>query len=285
MLVMAAQPPSARDIGEPPSNEMAIHHVDDSPPTPLVVSENVGLTFPGPVQALADASFQLQRGELVSIVGPSGCGKSTLLRLVSGLIPATSGKLHVAGESPVQARRRGLQIGFVFQDATLLPWRTIQENVRLPLELRGVSRSEHAARIREALALVGLQDFAHSLPSQLSGGMRMRVALVRALITNPELLLLDEPFGALDEITRQKLNEDLLALWQRQHWSGIFITHNVYEAVFLSQRVLIMSARPGRLIADLEIPFAYPRSPDLRGTPEFAKLANEVGALLRKVST
>ncbi len=252
---------------------------------PLVACENVGLTFPGPVEALAGTSFRLQRGELVSVVGPSGCGKSTLLRLIAGLIPTTSGTLRVAGQAARHARRDGLQIGFVFQDATLLPWRTIRDNIRLPLELLKIPRAEHSERIREALELVGLQDFARSFPNQLSGGMRMRVSLVRALVTHPELLLLDEPFGALDEITRQRLNEDLLTLWQTQKWSGVFITHNVYEAVFLSQRVLVMSPRPGKLIADVPIPFEFPRTPELRGTAEFAKLAAEVSSLLRKVSS
>ena len=252
---------------------------------PLVACDNVGLTFPGPVQALAGTTFQLQRGELVSVVGPSGCGKSTLLRLIAGLIANTSGQLQVAGQSAIQARRQGLQIGFVFQDATLLPWRTIQDNIRLPLELLRVPRSQHADRIHEALELVGLQDFARALPNQLSGGMRMRVALVRALVTHPDLLLLDEPFGALDEITRQHLNEELLALWQSQKWSGVFITHNVYEAVFLSQRILVMSPRPGKLIADVPIPFEFPRTPELRGTAEFARLAAEVSSLLRGIAT
>lgn len=246
---------------------------------------DVGLTFPGPVQALAGVTWELQRGELVSIVGPSGCGKSTLLRLIAGLLPTSTGRLSVAGLPAVEARRRGLHLGFVFQEATLLPWRTVQDNIRLPLELLAVPRSEHATRIEESLALVGLQEFAHALPNQLSGGMRMRAALVRALVTHPELLLLDEPFGALDEITRQRLNEDLLGLWQRQHWSGVFITHNVYEAVFLSQRILVMSARPGRLIAEVNVPFDFPRGPELRGTAEFARLSAEVSSLLRGTAT
>ncbi len=251
---------------------------------PLVACDSAGLTFPGPVEALAGVTLRLQRGELVSIVGPSGCGKSTLLRMIAGLIAATSGTLRVSGLPALEARRRGLQLGFVFQDATLLPWRSVRDNIRLPLELLGVPKSEHAARIHEALELVGLRDFENSLPSQLSGGMKMRVALVRALVTHPQLLLLDEPFGALDEITRQRLNEDLLGLWQRQKWSGIFITHNVYEAVFLSQRVLVMGPRPGRLIAEVPIPFEFPRTPELRGTAEFARLSAEVSSLLRRAS-
>src|SRR5205085_559075 len=146
------------------------------------------------------------------------------------------------------------EVGFVFQDATLLPWRTVRDNICLPLELLQIPRLEHSARIRTALDLVGLNEFANAFPAQLSGGMRMRVALVRALVTQPDLLLLDEPFGALDEITRQRLNEDLLDLWQRQHWSAVFITHNVFEAVFLSQRVLVMSPRPGKIVAEFTIP-------------------------------
>lgn len=251
---------------------------------PLVSCRDVGLTFPGPVAALTGVTLTLQRGELVSIVGPSGCGKSTLLRLISGLLPTTAGDLQVAGRPALEARRKGLELGFVFQDATLLPWRTVQDNIRLPLELLGIARSQHTGRIRESLAMVGLHDFAKSFPNQLSGGMRMRASLVRALVTQPKLLLLDEPFGALDEITRQHLNEELLGLWQRQRWSGIFITHNVYEAVFLSQRVLVMGPRPGKIIAEVQIPFDFPRGPALRGTAEFAKLASEVSTLLRSVS-
>jgi NitT/TauT family transport system ATP-binding protein len=263
----------------------------------LISCRDVELVFPGPMTALADVSFQLQRGELVSIVGPSGCGKSTLLRLIAGLLTPTSGQLELTNVRQTGELDEGKthtraayatgrpDVGFVFQDATLLPWRTVQDNIRLPLELLHVPRVEHAARIQTALELVGLNDFALSFPAQLSGGMRMRIALVRALVTQPQLLLLDEPFGALDEITRQRLNEDLLELWQRQRWSAVFITHNVFEAVFLSQRVLVMSPRPGKIVAEFTIPFEYPRSPDIRGNADFARLAAEISLCLRKAAT
>lgn len=259
-------------------------------PETLVSCRDVGLVFPTGVTALDGVSFHLRRGELVSIVGPSGCGKSTLLRLISGLLSPTTGVLDVVGsekgnENGTAPGNGRPQVGFVFQDATLLPWRTVQDNIRLPLELLKVPRSEHAARLQAALELVGLTDFVHSFPAQLSGGMRMRVALVRALVTHPELLLLDEPFGALDEITRQRLNEDVLDLWQRQNWSGVFITHNVFEAVFLSQRIIVMTPRPGRIVAEFVVPFEYPRGPALRGTSEFAKLAAEISQCLRSAST
>jgi NitT/TauT family transport system ATP-binding protein len=251
----------------------------------LVSCQDVGLVFPGPVTALTGVSFHLQQGDLVSIVGPSGCGKSTLLRLIAGLLKPTSGNLEVSSQSADGKPAGRPEVGFVFQDATLLPWRTVSDNVRLPLELLHIPRQEHAARIHAALELVGLKDFTKAFPAQLSGGMRMRVALVRALVTRPELLLLDEPFGALDEITRQRLNEDLLGLWQAQRWSGVFITHNVFEAVFLSQRVLVMSPRPGKIVAEFRIPFDYPRDPDVRGRADFARLAAEISLCRRKAAT
>ncbi|MFN3649498.1 MAG: ABC transporter ATP-binding protein [Armatimonadota bacterium] len=241
----------------------------------VVRTEGLGLTYDGGVRALDDVSLSVARGEIVSLVGPSGCGKSTLLRLAGGLLQPTEGRLEVRGEAGAA------RTGFVFQDATLLPWRTVADNVRLPLELLRVPRREHDGRIRESLALVGLSDFALARPAQLSGGMRMRVSLVRALITHPELLLLDEPFGALDDITRTRLNEELLGLWDRQRWTGIFVTHNVYEAVFLSHRVLVMTPRPGRIVAEIPVELPFPRTPELRGTAEFARTAEEVARRLR----
>lgn len=256
----------------------------DSVSPSLVVCDGVKLSFPGPVQALDGITLDLKAGELVSIVGPSGCGKSTLLRLIAGLIQPTSGHISVAGHSPIDARKGDSRIGFVFQEATLLPWRSVADNIRLPLEFQNVERDEQEPRISASLELIGLSAFRNSLPAQLSGGMRMRVALARALVTHPRLLLLDEPFGALDEITRQRLNEDLLGLWEAQRWSAVFITHNVFEAVFLSQRVLVMSARPGRLVAELPIPLGFPRDPDIRGTAEFARICAEVSQHLRKAA-
>lgn len=239
---------------------------------PLVVAAGLNKHFPSGVQALRDLHLEIGRGQFVSIVGPSGCGKSTFLRLVAGLDAPTSGVLRVHGRDP-------LGLAFVFQDPTLLPWRSVAHNVTLPLELR---RQDADERVAHTLALVGLTDFAAAYPAQLSGGMRMRVSIARALVTRPQILLLDEPFGALDEITRQRLNEELLRLWQEDRWTGLFVTHNVSEAVFLSQRVLVLSARPGRILADIAIPFAYPRTPQLRSTSEFIRLANEISRQLTR---
>ena len=236
----------------------------------LVVAEGLAKQFPSGVEALHNLNLAIGRGQFVSIVGPSGCGKSTFLRLVAGLDAPTSGELRVEGHDP-------LGLAFVFQDATLLPWRSVAHNITLPLELR---REDEDERVTQTLALVGLTDFAAAYPAQLSGGMRMRVSIARALVTRPQILLLDEPFGALDEITRQRLNEELLRLWQEDRWTGLFVTHNVSEAVFLSQRVLVMSARPGRILADIPIPFPYPRSPYLRSAPEFIRIANGISRQL-----
>ena len=236
----------------------------------LVVAAGLNKYFPSGVQALRDLNLEISRGQFVSIVGPSGCGKSTFLRLVAGLDAPTSGKLRVEGHDP-------LGLAFVFQDATLLPWRSVAHNITLPLELR---REDADERVAQTLELVGLTDFAAAYPAQLSGGMRMRVSIARALVTRPQILLLDEPFGALDEITRQRLNEELLRLWQEDRWTSLFVTHNVSEAVFLSQRVLVMSARPGRILADIPIPFPYPRSPYLRSAPEFIRIANGISRQL-----
>jgi NitT/TauT family transport system ATP-binding protein len=175
-------------------------------------------------------------------------------------------------------------MSFVFQDPTLLPWRDVYHNIALPLELAGEDREGRDARIGQAIELVGLADFARSYPAELSGGMRMRVSLARALVTDPALLLLDEPFAALDDITRQTLNEELLSLWETRHWTGIFVTHNIAEAIFLSQRVLVLSRRPGRVLADVAVPFAFPRASGLRADADFARLTGEVAALLREAS-
>jgi len=250
---------------------------------PVVVeADAVSMSFAGAVQALDDVSFSFRQGEFVSLAGPSGCGKSTLLRLIAGLASPTAGAVRVAGLPPKLARRQKTQMSFVFQDATLLPWRSTADNVRLPLELAGVATPEQDRRIRDGLAMVGLGEFAARRPRELSGGMRMRVSLARALVTRPELLLLDEPFGALDDITRQTLNEELLGLWQEHRWTAVFVTHNISEAAFLSTRILVMSPRPGRIMADLAVPFAVPRRSELRAEAEFARFVGEVGRLLRK---
>ena len=255
---------------------------DRSPTSSLVAARDLGKRFASGVEALIGVDLEIHRGEFVSIVGPSGCGKSTLLRLVAGLTRPTDGSLTVDGQAPLEARRTRQERAYVFQEATLLPWRTVAQNVALPLELR---RQQDPAAVDQVLELVGLADFARAYPRQLSGGMRMRVSIARALVTRPDLLLLDEPFGALDEITRQRLNEELLRLWAEECWTGVFVTHNVYEAVFLSRRVLVMSARPGRLIADIAVPFTHPRAPDLRTTPEFNRVAAEVSHQLQRTHT
>lgn len=256
-----------------------------SEPPAFVHARDLHMAYPGGVQALAEINLQIRKGEFVSIVGPSGCGKSTLLRLVAGLLERSGGELEVVGMEPREARRKLRDVAFVFQQPALLPWRTVARNVMLPLEIQGVATPDSRQRTQEILELVGLEDFGGMYPRQLSGGMKMRASVARALVTKPDMLLLDEPFGALDEITRQRLNEELLALWERDEGTALFVTHNVFEAVFLSQRVLVMSARPGRIAGEIAIPLPYPRHPDVRATAEFARLAGEVSELLREHSS
>jgi NitT/TauT family transport system ATP-binding protein len=242
-------------------------------PRPLVEFRGVGRSF-GPVEALAPTDLTVRRGELVSLIGPSGCGKSTLLRLASKLDHPTVGSVEFATDS----------VGYVFQDATLMPWRTVRRNVGLLAELGGLSRARTTELVEEALATVGLSDFGDHLPHQLSGGMKMRASLARSLVLNPEVFLFDEPFGALDEITRGRLNLVLLDLFREHQFAGLFVTHSVEEAVFLSTRVVVMSARPGRITEEFDIPFDFPRNLDLRYTPEFAELAGRVAKALEAAS-
>ncbi len=233
--------------------------------------DNVGMTFPDGTQALENVSLSVTPGEFVTVVGPSGCGKSTLLRIASGLETQTQGSCAVDRDS----------IGYVFQDATLLPWRSVQRNIELLAELHGETKAECQRRAQEAISLVGLDGFADKYPRQLSGGMRMRASLARSLVMKPRVFLFDEPFGALDEITRERLNDELLGLFQREGFAGLFITHSIAEAVYMSTRVLVMSPRPGRITASFDIPFAYPRDHDLRYSPEFAELCGKVSHALR----
>lgn len=252
---------------------------------PFLFADEVGVVFPGEIQALARTQLAVERGEFVAIVGPSGCGKSTLLRLFAGLIRPTAGRVLLAGHDPIAGRRLpGSRVSFVFQDPTLLPWRRVADNVALPLELLGLPARQRRALVAENLSLVGLDGFAHRFPSELSGGMRMRVSLARALATKPDLLLLDEPCGALDDITREMLNEELLRLWAAHRWTAVFVTHNLAEAVYLSQRVLVMSRRPGQIVSDLAVPFPYPRSPELRASHDFGRLLGEASACLRSAA-
>ena len=245
-----------------------------------VNATRVEMRFASGQLGVHDVNLSVRRGELIALVGPSGCGKSTLLRMIAGLMSPTSGELRVQSGSAGDSRT-----AFVFQDSNLLPWRSVFDNIRLPLELRGASFDKQQAAVESSLQLIGLKP-ADSVkrPRMLSGGMRMRVSLARALVTHPELLLLDEPFAALDDLLRQQLNEELLRIWTEQHWTGLFVTHNVAEAVFLSQRVLVMSASPGTLVADIAVPFEHPRDSDLRSTPEFARLTGEVSRCLREAA-
>jgi NitT/TauT family transport system ATP-binding protein len=230
----------------------------------LVGVRGVSKVFANGVKALADVSLDVQAGEFLSVLGPSGCGKSTLLRLIAGLAEPTDGAIEWADEEG-----RG-DLGFVFQEPTLMPWATALANVALPLKLRGVARSEREARAAEALDHVGLKGFERVWPRELSGGMKMRVSLARALVVAPNLLLMDEPFAALDEITRHRLNGDLLELWQRTGVTVVFVTHSVFESVFLSQRIVVMAARPGRVSAELTVTAPYPRNAAFRTSAEYA---------------
>ncbi len=239
----------------------------------MLAFTGVGRTFPDGTEALHAVDLTVDRGEFVSVVGPSGCGKSTLLRLASGLDSVSTGELHVG--SP--------RVGYVFQDPTLLPWRTVRRNVELLAELEKLPKPERTRRVDEAVQLVGLDGFERHRPRALSGGMRMRVSLARSLVLEPDVFLFDEPFGALDEMTRERLNSELLALFAARRFASLFITHSVAEAVFLSTRVVVMSPRPGRIVGDVPIPFPYPREPELRYSEEFAKVAGEVSDLLRDV--
>jgi NitT/TauT family transport system ATP-binding protein len=238
----------------------------------LISFRGAGKAFPDGTEAVRDVSFVLRGGEFLSVVGPSGCGKSTLLRMAAGLGPATSGEVARAVEN----------VGYVFQDPTLLPWRSVRKNVELLAEIEGSSKEERTRLAMEAIRLVGLDGFEDHRPMALSGGMRMRTSVARALTMKPPLFLLDEPFGALDEITRGSLNEELMRLFVSERFAAIFITHSIAEAVFLSSRVLVMSPRPGRIVAEIDIPFTYPRSPELRYDPEFARLSSEVSRALRE---
>jgi NitT/TauT family transport system ATP-binding protein len=246
--------------------------VDVLLPPSLLAFSGVGKRFPDGTVALSGVDLSVAPGEFVSILGPSGCGKSTLLRVAAGLTAASDGTARVATD----------KVGYVFQDPTLLPWRTVQANVELFAELRRLPRDERRRRARDALALVGLDDFAGHHPRALSGGMRMRVSLARSLTLEPELFLFDEPFGALDEITRERLNDELLGLYLAKGFTALFVTHSVPEAVFLSSRVVVMSARPGRVLDSFPVPFAYPRPAGLRFAEPFAHLAGQVSACLRQ---
>ncbi|TWT72717.1 Aliphatic sulfonates import ATP-binding protein SsuB [Posidoniimonas polymericola] len=242
---------------------------DSDPPEPLVQLQDVGVRYPTGTHALVGLSLDIQPGEFVSLLGPSGCGKSTVLRLVGGLTKATSGRVRRAWDG---GPSQDAPVGCVFQEPTLLPWSTVWNNVYLPLRLQSQRRKSARQRVDEALALVGLTEFAKAYPRELSGGMKMRAALARALVTRPRLLMLDEPFAALDEITRFRLNDDLLRLWSEREMTALFVTHSVYESVYLSTRVLVLSERPGRVVDDITVDLPGPRDESVRSTSRYLEL-------------
>ncbi|MBK8803755.1 MAG: ABC transporter ATP-binding protein [Fibrobacteres bacterium] len=255
--------------------------VNDDNPGLIVESRQVGIRFPSGTLALHGLDLGVREGEFVSLVGPSGCGKSTFLRLVAGLLDPTEGQLTVGGMGPIHARKTSHSCGFVFQSPTLLPWRTVQENLVLPLELEGMASAARRVVAEEWLERVGLTEFAKAWPAQLSGGMRMRVSIARALASRPRILLMDEPFAALDDITRGGLQEELLRLRAEIGFTTLFVTHNVSEAVFLSDRVVVMTGRPGRIQGEVAVGFGGCRDDDLRGDAAFASKIREVAHLLK----
>jgi NitT/TauT family transport system ATP-binding protein len=247
----------------------------------LVRLERVGKAFANGVVALQGLDLTVGEHEFLSLLGPSGCGKSTALRLIAGLAAPSTGRMvwADAGEHVRRARR---DIGFVFQEPTLMPWATASSNVYLPLQLEGMSRRAAAPKVEAALAMVGLSGFERAYPRELSGGMKMRVSIARALVTEPRILLMDEPFAALDEITRFRLNDDLLRLWQTYRWTVVFVTHSVYESVYLSNRITVMAVRPGRVVGEVRIDAAYPRGEAFRTSAPYNEYCRLVSAKLHE---
>ena len=251
-----------------------------SPRAASVAIESLGKRFPAGPAVLANVTLTAQPGDFVALIGPSGCGKTTLLRLLAGLMPPSAGAVTLDGIVPSEARNR---LAFIFQEPTLLPWRTVRRNVELPLQLGRKSGKKEINRAEELLKLVGLEQASAQFPRQLSGGMKMRVSLARALALAPKLLLLDEPFGALDEITREHLNEELLAIRQELRWTAFFVTHSVAEAVFLSTRIVVMSANPGRVHTEIPVELPHPRTAETRRSHAYQDLVAQVSGVLREV--
>jgi NitT/TauT family transport system ATP-binding protein len=239
----------------------------------LLTLSAISKNFDSGTKAIKRLDLTIERGEFVSLVGPSGCGKSTALRIVAGLLAPTTGSIAYDGPRP--------EIGFVLQEPTLMPWANTLSNIRLPLDLKGVARNDADTRARNALARVGLSGFEEAFPRELSGGMRMRVSIARAIAARPQLLLMDEPFAALDELTRQSLNDDLLKLWEEDGLTVLFVTHSVFESTYLSSRVVVMTPRPGKVAAEISLPSPKGRGPDYRLSMEFAQGAKQVSSALR----
>jgi len=247
---------------------------------PEIAFHGVSKQYRGGAAALRDVSLIVERGEFITFLGPSGCGKSTLLKLVSGLSPISSGSIAVNGMTPENAREL---MSFIFQDATLLPWRTVEQNVGLGLELEHAARELRRERVAQMLDLVHLGEVAKRYPRQLSGGMKMRVSIARALVSRPRILLMDEPFAALDEMTRDRLNEELLRLYAEQRWTVLFVTHSIAEAVFLSSRIVILAAHPGRIAHEIKVDLPWPRTAATRESKEFEEAVMQASRLLRGV--
>jgi NitT/TauT family transport system ATP-binding protein len=248
------------------------------PSTPLLALRGVGKTFPNGTRALERLDLAIRPGEFVAVLGASGCGKSTALRIIVGLTEPTDG--IVEWPSTGGDARRDNRIGFVFQEPTLMPWATVFNNVHLPLSLKAVPADQAYPRVIAAIAGVGLQDFTYTYPRELSGGMRMRVSIARALVTEPRLLLMDEPFAAIDEITRFKVNDDLLQMWQTLRTTVVFVTHSVFESVYLANRVVVMAARPGCVFTELTVDAPYPRDKNFRTSSEYAALCRRASEAL-----
>jgi NitT/TauT family transport system ATP-binding protein len=276
-LVGAGDPaPSAHAAPAPVSAPVA---------TPAIDVLSAEKTYPDGTHALQPVDLHVAEGEFVTLLGPSGCGKSTLLKMVAGLLEPSDGRLLLWRRPVRELEASGRRIAFVFQSPTLMPWASVETNVRLPLDLAGVARAEAEARVADVLALVGLVKFAKALPRTLSGGMQMRVSIARALVVDPQLLLMDEPFGALDEITRSKLDGELLDLWRSKRLTVLFVTHSIHEAVFLSNRVVMMAARPGRVIEEIAVDEPYPRTPGFMVAPQFSRYAKRLQDSLLRAST
>ncbi|MBO6506921.1 MAG: ABC transporter ATP-binding protein [Roseibium sp.] len=244
----------------------------------IISLKGISKTFSNGTVALKDLSLDIRQGEFVSLLGPSGCGKSTALRIITDLETPSSGQVDWPLEGQANEEH---EVGFVFQEPTLMPWATVFGNVFLPLRVKGVSKTAARERVMGALEMVGLTEFERSYPRELSGGMKMRVSIARALVTQPKVLLMDEPFAALDEITRFKLNNDLLRLWEMHGWTVVFVTHSVFESVYLSNRIVVMAARPGRIVNDMTIDAPYPRDENFRTSPEYATYCRNVSLALQ----
>jgi len=243
-----------------------------------ITMSDIGMKFNNgneEITALTSVSLHVKKGEFISLVGPSGCGKTTLLRIIADLLTPTSGTINIGGETPSEARLKG-RYGMVFQSPVLYEWRTVLKNVELPLEIMGIPQEKRKERAEEMLEMVGLKDFGKSYPGQLSGGMQQRVGIARALVIRPEILLMDEPFSALDEFTRERLHEDLLNIWRRTNKTIVFVTHNISESVFLSDKICVLSPHPGRLSAVLDVDFERPRQMAIKNTPSYSAKVVEV---------